>query len=52
MEGLEGKRKRLNIDDGEGHLVDQSQFTSFSFIKNYVVKIHANVDDVDICFIL
>jgi hypothetical protein len=22
MEGLENKRKRLNIDDGEGHLVD------------------------------
>ncbi len=52
MEGLEGKRKRLHIDDGEGHLVDQSQFTSVSFIRNYVVKIHADVDDVDICFIL
>jgi hypothetical protein len=22
MEGLESKRKRLNIDDGEGHVVD------------------------------
>jgi len=22
MEGLESKRKRLNIDDGEGHLVN------------------------------
>jgi hypothetical protein len=22
MEGLESKRKRLNIDDGKGHLVD------------------------------
>jgi len=22
MKGLESKRKRLNIDDGEGHLVD------------------------------
>jgi hypothetical protein len=49
MEGLENKRKRLNIDDREGHLMDQSSFTSFSFTKNYEVKIHA---DVDICFIL
>jgi hypothetical protein len=28
MEGLKNKRKRLNIDDREGHLVDQSLFTS------------------------
>jgi hypothetical protein len=52
MEGLESKRKRLNIDDGEGRLVDQSLFTSFSLTKNYEVKIHVDVDDVDICFIL
>jgi hypothetical protein len=52
MEGLESKRKRLNIDDGEGHLVDQSLFTSFSLTKNYEMKIHANVNDANICFIL
>jgi hypothetical protein len=52
MEGLESKRKRLNIDDGEGRFVDQSPFTSFSLTRNYEVKIHADVDDVDICFIL
>jgi hypothetical protein len=33
MEGLENKRKMLNIDDGEGHLVDQSLFTSFYLPK-------------------
>jgi hypothetical protein len=52
MEGLESKRKRLNIDDGEGYLVDQSPFTSFSLTKNYEVKIHADVDNANICFIL
>jgi len=52
MEGLESKRKRLNIDDGEGRLVDQSPFTSFTLTKNYEVKIHVDVDDADICFIL
>jgi hypothetical protein len=52
MEGLDNKRKRLNIDDGKGRLVDQSSFISFSLTRNYEVKIHANVDDVDICFIL
>ncbi len=52
MEGLESKRKRLNIDDGEGRLVDQSPFTSFSLTRNYEVKIHADVDDVNICFIM
>jgi hypothetical protein len=52
MEGLESKRKRLNIDDGEGRLVDQSPFTSFALTRNYEVKIHVNVDDADICFIL
>ncbi len=52
MEGLESKRKRLNIDDGEGRLVDQSPFTSFVLTINYEVKILVDVDDVDICFIL
>jgi hypothetical protein len=52
MEGLESKRKRLNIDDGESRLVDQSPFTSFVFTINYEVKIHVDVDDADICFIL
>jgi hypothetical protein len=52
MEGLESKRKRLNIDDGEGRLVDQSPFTSFALTRNYGVNIHVDVDDVDICFIL
>jgi hypothetical protein len=52
IEGLESRRKRLNIDDGEGHLMDQSLFTSFSLTKNYEIKIHVDVDDVDICFIL
>jgi len=28
MKGLESKRKMLNIDDGEGQIVDQSVFTS------------------------
>jgi hypothetical protein len=51
MEGLESKRKRLNIDDGEGHLVDQSPFTSFLLTRNEM-KIHVDVDDVHICFIL
>jgi hypothetical protein len=32
-EGLENKRKRLKIDDGEGHLVDQSLLTSFCLPK-------------------
>jgi hypothetical protein len=52
MEGFESKRKRLNIDDGEGYLVDQSSFTSFLLIRNYELKIHADVDDADICFIM
>ncbi|KAH9569624.1 hypothetical protein CY35_02G000100 [Sphagnum magellanicum] len=52
MEGLESKRKRLNIDDGEGRLVDQSPFTSFALTRNYGVNIHVDVDDADICFIL
>ncbi len=52
MEGLESKRKMLNIDDGEGRVVDQSPFTSFALTKNYEVKIHVDVDDVDICFIV
>lgn len=51
MEGLKGKSKRLNIDDEEGCLVDQSLFTTFAFTKNFEVKIHANANDVDICFI-
>jgi hypothetical protein len=38
MECLENKKKSLNIDDGEGHLVDQSPFTSFSLTINYEVK--------------
>jgi len=33
MEGLESKRKRLNIDDEEGRVVDQSPFTSFALPK-------------------
>jgi hypothetical protein len=49
MKGLESKRKRLNIDDGKGHLVNQSLFTSFSLTRKYEMKIHADVDDVDIC---
>ncbi len=52
MEGLESKRKRLNIDDGEGHLVDWSSFTSFALTRNYEMKIHLDVDDANICFIL
>ncbi len=52
MEGLESKRKRLNIDDGEGCVVHQSPFTSFALTKNYEVKIHVDIDDADICFIL
>jgi len=52
MEGLESKRKRLNIDDGKGCVVDQSPFTSFTLTKNYEVKIHVDVDDANICFIL
>jgi hypothetical protein len=52
MEGLESKRKRLNIDDGERRVVDQSSFTSFALTRNYEVKIHVDVDDSDICFIL
>ncbi len=52
MEGLESKRKRLNIDDGEGRLVDQSPFISFALTRNYEMKIHVDVDDADICFIL
>ncbi len=52
MEGLESKRKRLNIDDEEGRVVDQSPFTSFALTKKYEVKIHVDVDDADICFIL
>jgi hypothetical protein len=52
MEGLESKRKRLNIDDGEGRLVNQSLFTSFALTKNYEVKIHVDVDDFNICFML
>ncbi len=52
MEGLESKRKRLNIDDGEGCVVDQSPFTSFTLTRNYEMKIHVDVNDVDICFIL
>jgi hypothetical protein len=52
MEGLESKRKRLNIDDGEGRLVDQSPFTSFALTRNYGVNIHVDVDDADICFTL
>ncbi len=52
IEGLESKKKRLNIDDGEGRVVDQSPFTSFALTRNYEVKIHVDVDDVDICFIL
>ncbi len=52
MEGLESKRKRLNIDDGEGRLVDQSPFTSFALTRNYEVKIHVDADDADICFIV
>jgi hypothetical protein len=52
MEGLENKRKRLNTNDGEGRVVDQSPFTSFTLTRNYDVKIHLVVNDVDICFIL
>jgi hypothetical protein len=52
MEGLESKRKRLNIDDGESRVVDQSPFTSFVLTRNYEVKIHVDVDDFNICFIL
>jgi hypothetical protein len=52
FKGLESKKKRLNIDDGKGRLVDQLPFTSFTLTINYEVKIHANVDDVDICFIV
>jgi hypothetical protein len=51
-EGLESKRKRLNIDDVKDRLVHQSSYTSFSLIINHEVKIHANVDDDNICFIL
>jgi hypothetical protein len=49
---LESKRKRLNINDGEGRVVHQSPFTSFVLTRNYEVKIHVDVDDADICFIL
>jgi hypothetical protein len=52
MEGLESKKKRLNIDDGEGRLMNQSSFTSFALTRNYEMKIHVDVDDADICFIL
>ncbi len=52
MEGLESKGKMLNVDDGKGRLVDQSPFTSFALTRNYEVKIHVHVADVDICFII
>ncbi len=52
MEGLESKRKMLNIDDGEGRLVNQSSFTLFALTRNYAVNIHVDVNDADICFIL
>jgi len=33
MEGFKNKRERLNIDDREGHHVDQSLFTSLCLPK-------------------
>ncbi len=52
MKGLKSKRKRLNIDNGEGRVVNQSPFTSFVLTRNYEVKIHVDVDDANLCFIL
>jgi hypothetical protein len=52
MESLEDKRRRFNIMDGEGCLVDGSSFTTCAFSKNYGVNIHMDLDDDDVCFII
>jgi hypothetical protein len=52
MESLEEKWRRLNIMDGEDHLVDGSLFTTCVFSKNYGVNLHTNSDDDGVCFII
>jgi hypothetical protein len=52
MESLEDKWRRLNIMDGEGHLVDGSPFTTCVFSKNYEINLHTYSDDDDVCFII
>jgi hypothetical protein len=52
MESLEDKRRRFNIMDGEGCLVDGSSFTTCAFSKNYGVNLHMDLDDDDVCFII
>ncbi len=50
MKGLRSKRKRLNISDKKGRIVNQSLCTRFALTKNYKIKIHQEVDDVDPLF--
>ncbi len=50
MKGLKSKRKRLNITNKKGHIVNQSLCTRFALTKNYKIKIHQEVDDVDLLF--
>ncbi len=52
MEALEDKWRRLNIMDGEGHLVDRSPFTTCAFSKKYGVNLHTDSDDDDVNFII
>ncbi len=49
---LESKRKRLQIPNIEGYVVEKSSFTSIAFTKNYEINIHEDEDDDDLCFIL
>ncbi len=49
---FESKRKRLQIFDIEGYVVEKSPFTTISFTKKNEINIHEDKDDDDLCFIL
>ncbi len=52
MKMLESKRRKLQIFDTKGCMVENSPFTIFALTNNYEVNIHEDKDDDDVCFIL
>jgi hypothetical protein len=44
MEMLENKKRKLQILDTEGRVIENSPFIIFALTKNYEVNIHEDMD--------